>query len=53
VREIIDARDVVFVTSGAPRDGSLAWGMRIYRPGREREYVGTADYHGTWLDYAL
>jgi len=54
VREIIDARDVVFVTSGRPRgDDSRVWGMRIYRPGQEREYVGTADYHGAWLDYAL
>jgi len=55
VREILDSseRDLVFVASGSPRGDERVWGMRIYRPGREREFVGHADYHGTWLDYAL
>ena len=53
VREALDAsgRDLVFVSSGQPRHDVRSWGMRIYRPGREREFVGHADYHGTWLDY--
>jgi hypothetical protein len=55
VREALDAsgRDLVFVSSGQPRDEVRSWGMRIYRPGREREFVGHADYHGTWLEYDL
>jgi hypothetical protein len=55
VRELLDGSDraLVFVSSGSPRGVPRAWGMRIYRPGREREFVGHADYHGTWLDYDL
>jgi hypothetical protein len=55
VREVLDRtrRDLVFVSSGQPRDEPRAWGMRIYRPGREREFLGHADYHGAWLDYSL
>jgi hypothetical protein len=55
VRDVIDRadRDLVFVSSGSPRTERRAWGMRIYRPGGEREFVGHADYHGTWLDYDL
>lgn len=53
VREALDAsgRELVFVSAGQPRDDVRTWGMRIYRPGREREFVGHADYHGIWLDY--
>jgi hypothetical protein len=53
VREALDSsgRDLVFVSAGQPRDEIRSWGMRIYRPGREREFVGHADYHGTWLNY--
>jgi hypothetical protein len=55
LREVIDRaeRNLVFVSSGSPRSERRAWGMRIYRPGGEREFVGHADYHGTWLDYDL
>jgi hypothetical protein len=55
VRDALDSsgRDLVFISAGQPRDEIRSWGMRIYRPGREREFVGHADYHGTWLDYAL
>jgi hypothetical protein len=55
VRDVIDRadRDLVFVSSGSPRTERRAWGMRIYRPGEERVFVGHADYHGTWLDYEL
>ncbi len=55
VRELLDAsdRNLVFVASGSPRNDLRSWGMRIHRPGREREFVGHADYHGTWLDYSL
>ncbi|MBD0339122.1 MAG: DUF2332 domain-containing protein [Thermoleophilia bacterium] len=55
IRETIDTaeRDLVFVASGRPRGVPRAWGMRIYRPGGRREFVGHADYHGTWLDYEL
>jgi len=53
VRAALSARDVVFVSAGKPRDDPRSWGMRIHRPGREREFVGHADYHGTWLDYDL
>ena len=55
VREALDksGRDLVFVSTGQPRDEIRSWGMRIYRPGREREFVGHADYHGTWLSYDL
>lgn len=53
VREALDTsgRDLVFVSAGQPRADIRTWGMRIYRPGREREFVGHADYHGTWLAY--
>jgi hypothetical protein len=55
VRDALDTsgRDLVFVSAGQPRDDIRTWGLRIYRPGREREFVGHADYHGAWLDYAL
>ncbi len=55
VRELLDTadRELVFVASGSPRGEERVWGMRIHRPGREREFVGHADYHGTWLDYSL
>lgn len=55
LRDVIDRADLdlVFVSSGTPRTERRAWGMRIYRPGGERVFVGHADYHGTWLDYDL
>lgn len=55
VRELLDKadRELVFVASGKPRGVPRVWGMRIHRPGREREFVGHADYHGAWLDYEL
>jgi hypothetical protein len=55
VREALDTsgRDLVLVSASQPRDDIRSWGMRIYRPGREREFVGHADYHGTWLDFDL
>ena len=55
IRATIDAadRDVVFVASGRPRTIPRVWGMRIYRPGGRREFVGHADYHGAWVDYDL
>lgn len=46
-------RDLVFVSAGSPREVEQAWGMRVFRPGREREFVGHADFHGAWLDYTL
>lgn len=52
VRAALAARDVVFVSAGKPRDDPRSWGMRIYRGGAH-EFVGHADYHGTWLDYEL
>lgn len=55
VREQLDApgRELVFVSSGPPRDDPRSWGMRIFRPGGQREFVGHADFHGAWLDYEL
>jgi hypothetical protein len=55
IRATIDAadRELVFVTSGRPRADLRTWGMRIYRPGRQREFMGHADYHGAWLEYDL
>jgi hypothetical protein len=48
------AAPVAFVTAGRPRDDAQGWGLRIERyPGGEREFVGHADFHGAWLDYAL
>jgi hypothetical protein len=44
---------VAFVSAGSPRARDHGWGMRIFRTGREREFVGHADFHGAWLDYAL
>jgi hypothetical protein len=46
-------RSLAFVSAGGGRTGEQAWGMRIFRPGHEREFVGHADFHGAWLDYAL
>ena len=53
VREALDGsgRNLVFVSTGQPRTDPRSWGIRIHRPGREREFIGHADYHGTWLDY--
>jgi hypothetical protein len=53
VREAIEAHDTVFVSAGKPRADIRTWGMRIYRAGGGREFVGHADYHGAWLDYDL
>jgi hypothetical protein len=55
LRATIDGadRELVFIASGRPRGVPRAWGMRIYRPGGRREFVGHADYHGAWLDYDL
>jgi hypothetical protein len=44
---------LAFVSAGGGRTGEHAWGMRIFRPGHEREFVGHADFHGAWLDYTL
>ena len=46
-------RDLVFVSAGSPRADNGWWGMRVYRPGREREFAGHADYHGDWLEYSF
>jgi hypothetical protein len=55
VRAVLDAagRELAFVSAGRPRGDRRSWGVRIYRPSREREFVGHADYHGAWLDYDL
>jgi len=55
VRDQLQAvdRELVFVSGGTPREQEGAWGMRIFRPGREREFLGHADFHGAWLDYRL
>lgn len=53
VREALEAHDTVFVSAGKPRRDPRTWGMRIYRPGGRREFVGHADYHGAWLQYDL
>jgi hypothetical protein len=55
VRETLSepGRPLAFVSAGGGRTDQPAWGMRIFRPGREREFVGHADFHGAWLDYAL
>jgi hypothetical protein len=45
---------LVFVTAGNPRGDGQGWGMRLEKyPGGEREFVGHADFHGAWIDYAL
>ena len=45
---------LVFVSTGRPRSGDVAWGLRItYWPGGDREFAGHADYHGSWLEWAL
>jgi len=51
--ELSKSRPLAFVSAGGGRTGEHVWGMRIFHPGREREYVGEADYHGAWLRYAL
>ena len=48
-----EPRPLAFVSAGGGRTGEHVWGMRIFRPGHDREYVGEADYHGTWLRYEL
>ena len=55
VRDCLQAadRELVFVSAGTPREQEGAWGMRIFRPGKEREFIGHADFHGAWLDYRL
>ena len=45
-------RPLAFVSAGGGRSDEPAWGMRIFRPDREREFVGHADFHGAWLDYS-
>jgi hypothetical protein len=45
---------LAFVSAGNPRADKRSWGLRIVTwPGGEREFVGHADYHGTWLDWEL
>jgi hypothetical protein len=52
VRETLsEPRRLAFVSAGGGRSDEPAWGMRIFRPGHEREFVGHADFHGAWLDY--
>jgi hypothetical protein len=54
VRETLSQpRQLAFVSAGGGRTGEHVWGMRIFRPGGEREYAGEADYHGAWLRYSL
>jgi hypothetical protein len=55
VRDHLQAvdRKLVFVSGGTPRGQERTWGMRIFRPGKEREFIGHADFHGAWLDYRL
>ena len=54
VRETLSQpRELAFVSAGGGRSDEPAWGLRIFRPGHEREFVGHADFHGAWLDYAL
>ena len=58
LREVLDAAGadgpLAFVSTGRPRRGDDAWGLRIvYWPGGEREFAGHADYHGAWLDWGL
>jgi hypothetical protein len=55
VRATLSARGrpLVFVSAGGGRTGEDVWGMRIFRPDREREYVGESDYHGAWLRYSF
>ena len=48
-----ESRELAFVSAGGGRSDEAAWGMRIFRPGHEREFVGHADFHGAWLDYSL
>jgi hypothetical protein len=48
------AAPLAFVTAGKPRGDGPGWGMRLETyPGGERQFVGHADFHGAWLDYAL
>ena len=46
-------RSLAFVSAGGGRSEEAAWGMRIFRPDNEHEFVGHADFHGAWLDYSL
>jgi hypothetical protein len=44
---------LAFVTTGDPRTGKSSWGLRLVTwPGGTREFLGHADYHGEWLDWA-
>jgi hypothetical protein len=46
-------RQLAFISTGKPRDGN-DWGLRIvYWPDGEREFVGHADFHGSWLRWEL
>jgi hypothetical protein len=43
---------LAFVSAGSPRSDKRSWGLRVLLwPRGEREFVGHADYHGTWLDW--
>ena len=56
VREILSrvTAPLAFVTAGRPRGEAQGWGMRLeLYPGGEREFVGHADFHGAWLDFAF
>jgi hypothetical protein len=45
---------LAFVTAGRPRGDERGWGMRLaIYPGGDRRFIGHADFHGAWLDYAL
>jgi hypothetical protein len=40
------------VSAGSPRAVKRSWGLRVVVwPRGAREFVGHADYHGTWLDW--
>jgi hypothetical protein len=58
LREVLQAAGsnapLAFVSTGRPRGEDNAWGLRItYWPGDEREFAGHADYHGSWVEWAL
>jgi hypothetical protein len=56
VREILSrvTAPLAFVTAGRPRSEAQGWGMRLeLYPRGEREFVGHADFHGAWLDFAF
>jgi hypothetical protein len=58
LRELLEtagsSAPLTFVSTGRPRSDDNGWGLRItYWPGGEREFAGHADYHGSWLEWAL